>query len=143
MESLTRTDASQNKRGGDETEDRYEGDLGPDGRDESEHSRTRFWRDTARLAYSLGLSPYQFWKEYSYNELLAKLHFDRQRHEHEIDMLKSAAWLNSQAIGNVLNGLFGEKTQTFDEFFGKKQTRNVMTHDELKAKLKEHDLILE
>jgi hypothetical protein len=74
---------------------------------------------------------------------LAKLHFDRQKHAHEIDMLKSAAWLNSQAIGNVLAGCFGGKPQTFDELFGKKQERKTMTHAELKAELRKHNMILE
>ena len=57
-------------------------------------------------------------------------------------MLKSAAWLNSQAIGNALTGCFGGKPQTFDELFGKKQTKKI-THAELKAELKKHNMILE
>jgi hypothetical protein len=32
-------------------------------------------------------------------------------------MLKSAAWLNSQAIGNVLSGCFGGDPLPFDKLF--------------------------
>jgi hypothetical protein len=117
VESITRPVGDQSESDGPETGDGEEGDSGSDSEIDEGLGRTRFWRDTARLAYSLGLSPKQFWEEYSYNELLTKLYFDRQRQEQKDRQIDAAAWQNSRAIANVLSGLFGEKPLPFHDLF--------------------------
>ena len=40
------------------------------------------------------------------------------------ESMKAQAWINSQAIGNVLSGAFGGKALSFDELFPKEVKKN-------------------
>jgi len=54
-------------------------------------------------------------------------------------MMKSAAWMNSQAIGNVLSGCFGGKTQSFSELFPS-QKEMAAEPDKIKTACAKHGL---
>ena len=103
-------------------------------------SRDRFWRSTARLGFSLGLSPKELWTEYTYNELIARLHFYRERRDEEIYLSKVSAFHNLVAMSY----LHGEGQKGFNDIFPATPEappkKKKYTTEELKAEFEKHKM---
>ena len=101
--------------------------------------RDRFWRSTARLGFSLGLSPKELWTEYTYNELIARLHFYRERRDEEIYLSKVSAFHNLVAMSY----LHGEGKKGFNDIFPARPLApptKKCTTEELKAEFEKHKI---
>ena len=85
------------------------------------------------------MSPDELWTEYTYNELLAKLHFYRVRREEEIYLSKVAAFHNLVAMSY----LHGEGKKGFNDIFPatpQAPPKKKYTTEELKAEFEKHKM---
>lgn len=85
------------------------------------------------------MSPDELWTEYTYNELLAKLHFYRVRREEEIYLSKVAAFHNLVAMSH----LHSEGQKGFNDIFPATPQAPPMkkyTTEELKAEFEKHKM---
>ena len=138
MAGLTRDAGTSAEGDGEDGEEETGPDEGSDGEANHPASRTRFWRATVRLGFSLGLSPKELWKEYTYNDLLVTLYFYRQKQERVIQELKLAAYYNLVAMSHLM----GEGKKTFDDVFPAPKPIIRMTTEELKEELAKHKMVL-